>query len=555
MNNDQRLDAFSEDRLDPSLALQAAGLGAWRILPLTHYLRIDQLARTLLNVPDGADSLRFPQLLELIHPEDQGKFTKAWERLLVAPTQIDETIRIMLSPNQVRSIRYWGQSYFSPEGQFIGSTGLCQEVKNTASDKVIPIREVDQWLSLFFEQAPLGIALLEGPTYILRFANTPFQQIWNLSGPVEEVLNRPVFEAFPGIAGLGLEELLEQVRATHQPVGGEEQPAYFIRNGVSELAYVNFVYAPLLNTLGQEYIVVVATDVTEMVLARQEIESRRKESQVMAEVLTRNNEQLSQANIQLSRSNELLQSFAYVASHDLQEPLRKIQQFVDLLRPQLPDENQVAENYLNRVQASARRMSELMQALLEFSQVPSRVNSPKPVSLAEVLEEVVLFLELPLKESQAELLIEPLPTIWGQKQLLIRLFQNLLSNAIKFSRVDRSGATTIPRIQLTSTLIDAADLSLKIHPAQKAPQYIRIDVMDNGVGFDPEYLPRMFQIFQRLHSKSEYSGNGIGLAISEKIVTSMGGAITAYSQLGKGATFQVFFPNVQKENEEKRPTM
>ncbi|PMD92443.1 hypothetical protein BWI97_20340 [Siphonobacter sp. BAB-5405] len=543
MNNDQRLDAFSGDRLDPTLALQAAGLGVWRINPLTEALQTDPLGHQLLGLPGDADSFTIQQLLERIHPEDQRILSEAWESLLHRSEPVDETFRIIHSSNQIKWIRWWGQRYFAKNEQHSILTGLCQEVKPRVEHQNQP---VDQWLSLFFEQAPLGIALLEGPTHQLRFANTPFQELWKLSRPVEEVLNRPVFEAFPGIAGLGLEELLEQVRTTHQPVSGQEQPAYFDRNGQLELAYISFVYAPLRGRLGQEYIVVVATDVTEIVISRQEIESRRKESQVMAEVLTRNNEQLSQANIQLSRSNELLQSFAYVASHDLQEPLRKIQQFVDLLRPQLPDENLVAENYLNRVQASARRMSELMQALLEFSQVPSKVNTPKPVPLDEVLQEVVQLLELGLKESQAKLSIEPLPIVWGQRQLLIRLFQNLLSNALKFSRVDRAGIATIPHIQLTSTLIAASDLSLKIHPAQKAAQYLRVDVIDNGIGFDPEYLSRMFQIFQRLHSKSAYGGNGIGLAISEKIVTSMGGAITAHSQPGQGATFQVFFPYLQK---------
>jgi signal transduction histidine kinase len=250
-------------------------------------------------------------------------------------------------------------------------------------------------------------------------------------------------------------------------------------------------------------------------------------------------QQLEQANAKLLHSNENLQQFAYVASHDLQEPLRKIHQFGDLLKKQYPDQMGEGLLYLDRMQLAANRMSVLIKDLLSFSRVSIDASQNVPVSLSQVLSQVMTDLELRIEETGAVLDIAPLPTLPGDPSQLGQLFQNLLSNALKFQASDQEGN---PRIQVRSHQIGLDALPPHVKPALITSQYYQIDVADNGIGFDEKYLDRLFQVFQRLHNKNEFAGTGIGLAICQKVAVNHGGAITASSKPGEGATFSVYLP-------------
>ncbi|XAZ81991.1 PAS domain S-box protein (plasmid) [Fibrella sp. ES10-3-2-2] len=250
------------------------------------------------------------------------------------------------------------------------------------------------------------------------------------------------------------------------------------------------------------------------------------------------NNQLQYANRLLSQSNEDLQRFAYVASHDLQEPLRKIQQFGDLLRT----EHAVALGeevvYLERMQSAAQRMSSLIQDLLRYSRISGQsAASQAPVLLQQVVAQVLTDLELVIEETGAQISVDPLPTLIGDPSQLAHLFQNLFSNALKFRRPGIA-----PVISLQARLIGQADLPIHVKPGKLTQFYHQLEVVDNGIGFEPQYGQRIFGAFQRLHRKNEYAGTGIGLSISERVVTSHGGAITATSQLGQGATFSIYWP-------------
>jgi PAS domain S-box-containing protein len=249
------------------------------------------------------------------------------------------------------------------------------------------------------------------------------------------------------------------------------------------------------------------------------------------------NEELEEANKLLIRSNENLQTFAYVASHDLQEPLRKIQQFGDLLKDQHKDSLGTGIDYLERMQSAASRMSLLIKDLLNFSRISSRRDTSEAASLGDIVQQVLTTLDILIQDAGAQVEVEPLPTIWGDSTQLGQLFQNLLSNSLKFRRAD-----VIPQIRILSGVIQHSDLPLSVKPVRLSETYYCIDVADNGVGFDEKYLNRIFQVFQRLHSRSEYAGTGIGLAICEKVATNHGGAITARSQPGQGATFSIYLP-------------
>lgn len=251
------------------------------------------------------------------------------------------------------------------------------------------------------------------------------------------------------------------------------------------------------------------------------------------------NEELEEANRLLMLSNENLEQFAYAASHDLQEPLRKIRQFTDLVTRNNPGLNVRDFDHLERVLSAAQRMSVLIEDLLDFSSIKSGPTIAERVSLHSTLATVLLDLDLVIAETNAQIQTDHLPEIHGNAVQLSQLFRNLLSNALKFRKPG-----TAPLIQVRYSELSHRQLPESVKPVRKSEMYELIEVIDNGIGFEQQYLSRIFQVFQRLHSKSQYKGTGIGLAICEKVVTNHGGAITAISQPGEGARFQIYFPRL-----------
>ena len=245
----------------------------------------------------------------------------------------------------------------------------------------------------------------------------------------------------------------------------------------------------------------------------------------------------------LKRSNDNLQQFAYIASHDLQEPLRKIQSFGDILKTQYSAQLGAGMDHLQRMQSAASRMSALIKDLLTFSRISTQQEATTSVSLKKALNSVLSDLELTIQETGAVIDVDPLPTVPGDTSQVGQLFQNLLTNALKFRRAD-----TIPRIRISCQIITVMNLPHSVRPTRMAAEYYCIDVSDNGIGFDEKYVDRIFQVFQRLHGKNEFVGTGVGLAICEKVAANHGGAITATSQPGQGATFSVYLPVADNTN-------
>ena len=189
------------------------------------------------------------------------------------------------------------------------------------------------------------------------------------------------------------------------------------------------------------------------------------------------------------------------------------------------------------MQAAATRMSTLIKDLLTFSRISTRQETITPVPLSQLIRSVLTDLDLTIQESGAGIDVDPLPTVTGNLSQLGQLFQNLVSNALKFHRTN-----VAPLIQIRAHTVVATALPPTIKPSRLATAYYRIDVIDNGIGFEQKYVDRIFQVFQRLHNKNQYAGTGIGLAICEKVAANHGGAITAHSEVGKGATFSVYLP-------------
>ncbi|HEY0111501.1 MAG TPA: PAS domain-containing protein [Fibrella sp.] len=242
-------------------------------------------------------------------------------------------------------------------------------------------------------------------------------------------------------------------------------------------------------------------------------------------------QQLEAMNQELLRSNDSLQQFAYVASHDLQEPLRKIQAFGDLLDEQYGAQlGTFGQDAISRMQSAATRMSMLINDLLTYSRISSNRKPFQPVDLDQVLTDVISDMEVHMSESRATIVRTPLPTIAGDPTQLRQLFQNLLSNALKFQPSPGEGIVP-PHIQIDcqQELIDGRT-------------WYDITISDNGIGFDPKYVDRIFHVFQRLHGKQTYAGTGVGLAICKRVVDAHGGTLTAHSQPGQGATFMIHLP-------------
>lgn len=240
----------------------------------------------------------------------------------------------------------------------------------------------------------------------------------------------------------------------------------------------------------------------------------------------------------LNKTNQELEQFAYVASHDLQEPLRKISTFSDRLqmkyKEQLPPD---AIQLIDRMVSAVSRMRVLINDLLVFSRA-GRITpeSITPVDMNKLLQEVISDLEVTLEEKNVQVKYDQLPVIEGSDTSFHQLFQNLLANSIKFASPDRR-----LEINIRHELLPGKELGI-VKESRWNDSYCRISIDDNGIGFEQAYADRIFLIFQRLHGISEYSGTGIGLAICKKIVDSHNGFIQAYGDPGKGATFVVILP-------------
>lgn len=255
-----------------------------------------------------------------------------------------------------------------------------------------------------------------------------------------------------------------------------------------------------------------------------------REKETLEDRVARRTSQLNALNAELTRSNQELQDFAYVASHDLQEPLRKIQAFGDILESEFSDRLEEGAEYLKRMHAAASRMSQLIEDLLVFSRVTTRPPTPTKIDLSKVVGEVLIDLEARITETDGRVEVGDLPEVMADPTHMRQLFQNLIGNALKFHR---DGVLPIVKV--------SAQPSKDVHGT------CEITVADNGIGFDEKYGDRIFGVFQRLHGRDSYDGTGIGLAVCRKIVERYNGTITAQGQPGEGATFIIKLPAATKE--------
>jgi signal transduction histidine kinase len=268
-------------------------------------------------------------------------------------------------------------------------------------------------------------------------------------------------------------------------------------------------------------------------LLSKEIEVRKQAQDNLEVKVAERTKELVSKNDELELRNHELKQFSWVVSHDLKEPLRKIQMFIKIINERYLIKNETSANYVARTIRSAERMEALITDLLEYSRLSSNVN-PEPTDLNDVLQEIVADFDFLVDQKNANIVIDPLPTLTAIPSQLRQVFQNLIGNSLKFSKNDVS-----PVIEITSQRIENKEFD---SPTSAAGNYVRIIVKDNGIGFNEMYLDRIFMIFQSLHDRQTYQGTGIGLAITKKIIEKHNGLITAKSIEGEGATFIIILP-------------
>lgn len=322
----------------------------------------------------------------------------------------------------------------------------------------------------------------------------------------EDIIGRHVLAVFPQTQASGMVDDLNKA------LNGEFIHNAKYRSLVLNRAFENY-YIPLTDATGKVYgVLTIGHDISKITEAK---------------------ERLELVNAELLKSNRDLEQFAYIASHDLQEPLRKIQFFSNLIGKNLNNEEKIKQFYEKVVQ-SANRMQQLIQDVLSYSRISNSNEAFVPTDLNQILEHLKTDFELILQEKQARLIHSNLPVINGIPLHLTQLFSNLISNSLKYN--DKN-----PVIQITSSILHPDEIKSypKLFPAVS---YVKIECTDNGIGFEPQFSEQIFDIFQRLHGRQSYSGTGIGLAICKKIVENHHGVIFAEGDLGLGATFTIILP-------------
>jgi len=515
------LQELSESKKELEFAIDAADLGTWDLNPDTNRFTANTRLKQWFGL-QPEEEVDLSKATAIMHPDDQDAVINAIQFALTPDSGgfYDINYRIIHPlTHDERIVRAKGKALFDEKNKPVRFNGILQditdqtlaELRERAAREKIAENERNFRNSIL--KAPVAICILKGPEFVIEIANGRMLELWGTTG--EAVMNKPIFEGLPEVRDQGFEELLYKVYNTGASVTIQEFPVQLLRNDKLQQEYVSFLYEAEMNSQGNiTGIIAVAVLVTEQVIARRKIE----------DVVNARTQELGEANLHLKRSNADLRQFAHVASHDLQEPVRKIATYASLLDDVARTDP--SRSYLQKIVAAANRMKILIRDVLVYSQVSDQHSLFEFVNLQQIVEDLQNEFDLLIEQKQATLHFHNLPTIRAIPPQMSQLFGNLLSNALKYNRAD------VP-------------LEINIHAEREGDEY-HILFSDNGIGFDQQYAEQIFHIFQRLHHKTEYTGTGIGLALCKKIAENHGGDISASGAIGKGATFHIRLPISEK---------
>jgi PAS domain S-box-containing protein len=413
------------------------------------------------------------------------------------------------------SERYLNFTYqaYQEQGVTVGVSSFAVDV----SEQVLARKQVaaqQAQLAELFEQAPVAIGIFRGPDYVVEVANEPMCELWGRTP--DEVLGRPLFEVLPEARGQGFKKLLDGATETGVAVAAQEVPAKLLRKGQLEEIFFNFVYQPLRDAEGHfSSIAAVATEVTEQVRARQQLEQ-------LTEEFAAANVALSQANRQLTRTNQDLDSFVYAASHDLKQPVNNLSGLLEELRSTVTFADPAEEQLLvPLVEDSLRQLSATIEDLAALGQAQQAVAPVELVGLDELVQDVLTTLEPQVRAARARVTTDfaAHPTVTYARASLRTILFNLLSNSLKYAEPNRP-----------------ARIHVSVWVQNNTPVLL---VEDNGMGFDVErHQDELFHLFRRFHNHTE--GTGVGLYLVNRIVQANGGHVEVESEVGEGTTFRIY---------------
>jgi PAS domain S-box-containing protein len=489
-------------------------------------LRWDNATRELFGV-DTETFITLDLFWSKMHPDDREAALQKMVRALdpnIAETY-DAEYRINLPDGKIKWIHAKGKAFFTPEGKpfLFSGTALDITEKRIALEE---LQESEQKFRLLADSMP-QVIWTGDERGNLNYINQSLEKYTGLSS--DHILTEGWLQFIhPDDRAENIRRWMYSV-STGEPYLIEHR---FRRND-GEYRWHLTRAIPQKDASGAiQMWVGTSTDIHEQKTFSQELENQ----------VQQRTSELKQSNEELIRSNNELAQFAYVASHDLQEPLRKIQTFttgiLDSENEHLSDKG---KDYFARIQSASKRMQQLILDLLSYSRASASEEHFERVDLNNTLKTVKEQLRESIEHTNATITAAKLPVLNVIPYQFEQLFTNLLNNALKFSKKDEP-----PKIEITHSMISGKQI--KHDSANPAKQYHCIVISDNGIGFEEQFKERIFNLFQRLHGRNDYAGTGIGLSIVKKIVENHFGFITAESEPGKGAKFSIYIP----ENKELR---
>lgn len=469
-----------------------------------------------VSVTDGLDD----GWMQRIHPEDRDRIQVIFDNAFQARKEYNMEFRLKHKDGEYRWVSDHGTPRYATDESFLGFIGTCVDITGQRAAKQQLEKLVDQrtyelvkknaelkqqkdFVEVIIDASIDLIVVFDRETRIISM-NNKCEQTFRLKK--EEVIGKKYLDLFPDLKDSQSHKDL--LRA----LGGELVHNECYKSVESERYLENFLI-PLKEPSDEVYAaLIIAHDITDYVTAT---------------------ENLQKSNEELLRTNYELEQFAYIASHDLQEPLRKIQTFTELLDKNLIDKD-IARKYLQKIDLSAARMSLLIKDVLNYSRLSKSDEQFIETDLNEILENVKTDFELMIDQKRATITNPKLPVIKGVPLQLHQLFYNLIGNALKFTEKD-------PVIEIFVRKLSRSEKRKHIH-LDNSRDYIELGFKDNGIGFDQKYAEHIFTIFRRLNNRSSYSGTGIGLALCKKIVENHEGVIRASSEINKGSLFNIYLP-------------
>jgi two-component system, chemotaxis family, sensor kinase Cph1 len=475
----------------------------------------------LLGIDSQKTSASFEVWGSALHPEDVQIANQRIEKAVNEHKFLDSEYRIMKPDGQIRWINALGETKYDEEGNPLWMTGICIDITQRKQTE-IELKETLNNLEELVEERTKELSLANA--YNRNLLETALDPLVTI-GPDGKITD--VNKATEEVTGYPREELVgtdfadyftnpKKAKEGYQQVFQEGK----VRDYPLKIKHRCGITTPVLynaSVYKDE-----SGDVVGVFAAARDITERQKAEDAFRVYWESLEEQVEQRTEELAKSNADLKQFAYVASHDLREPLRMITSFLQLLERRYKDElDEDANEFIGFAVDGAKRLDNMIMDLLEYSRVANKEIQFTDVDLEEVIDKIKSNLNILIEEHSATINYDSLPTIRSDENQMLILLQNLISNAIKY----RSEET--PQIHISAE--------------KQANQYI-FGVKDNGIGIDPKHLERIFTIFQRLHTHEEYEGSGIGLSIAQRIVHQHGGEIWAESLPEQGSTFYFTIP-------------